>query len=822
MDYLQTIAQISHGSVMKLLLALLLVFITNVFPQNYTKIEIAINNQSELIELSSVGIDLEESELKKDGSISLFVSEKELSSIEQSGFDYKILIDDWKSYYNSLPVLSENEKTSIKMESELNFGVTGFNFGSMGGFYTYDEIVADLDTMFQLFPNLITEKDSIGSSHEGRTIWAVKISDNPNIDENEPTVGFDALVHAREPQSMATLMYFIWYLLENYGADPEVTYLVDNREIFCVPCFNPDGYEYNRQTDPNGGGTWRKNRRNNGGSFGVDMNRNFGYQWGYDNSGSSPEPTSNTYRGPSPFSEPEAQAIRDLAILHNYGTHFNMHSSGDYYLYPWGYIDEQTPDSLIYREFAGDMGNYNGYTFGTGPQLLGYASNGSVRDWMYGEQIEKNKVFGYTIEIGPAFWPSQSQIIPIAQVNVRSNMYHAFVAGEYVKLIDPNFSQEYFLPGDNVELLPGFKNKGLATAHNLTVELTSLGGTVTINSGSAALDSIEARSTKFLTSPLSFTISNSATVEQEIPMVFTVYSNGSIMSIDTSNIIIGFLVTVFEDTTNNPADLWTITANPFNPKWEATYGAFYSEPTSFTDSKDGNYSNDAIVTMTLTDAIDLSSYTNPRLNFKTKLNIESNWDFGQVDVSTNNGIGWIALEGDYTEPGTGNFQPPGEPVYDGTITDWVPESISLANYLSSEFKIRFQLETDGGVRRDGWYVDDIAVLYYTIPVSTRYQETTVYRFDLEQNYPNPFNPSTIIRYTVPSSVKHETSKVSLKVYDVLGNVVATLVNEVKQAGHYEVEFNSQTASFGILPSGVYIYKLQAGKFVETKKMILLK
>ena len=101
---------------------------------------------------------------------------------------------------------------------------------------------------FQLYPNLITQKFSIGTSVEGRTIWAVKISDNPNVNEDEPKVGFDALVHAREPQSMATQMYFMWYLLENYGTDPEATYLINNREIYCVPCFNPDGYEYNRLT----------------------------------------------------------------------------------------------------------------------------------------------------------------------------------------------------------------------------------------------------------------------------------------------------------------------------------------------------------------------------------------------------------------------------------------------------------------------------------------------------------------------------------------------------------------------------------------------
>jgi hypothetical protein len=797
---------------MKTLFICLLVFVVTAYPQNYKKVKIHINNQFDLANAVELSLDLEESQHDKNGNISLFVNDIEFSELQQSGLGYEVLIDDWKAYYNSLPVLTEEEKALVRMESDMTLGVSGFKFGSMGGYYIFDEIVSDLDTMFQLYPNLITEKYSIGTSHEGRTIWAVKISDNPNISEDEPAVGFDALIHAREPQSMATLMYFMWYLLENYGTDPAVTYLVDNREIYFVPCVNPDGYEYNRQTDPNGGGFWRKNRRNNGGSYGVDLNRNFSYKWGYDNSGSSPDPTSSTYRGPSAFSEPEAQAVRDLAILHNYGTHFNMHSYGDAYLYPWGYIDQQCPDSLIYREFASDLTSYNGYTYGTSGQILGYQSNGSVRDYMYGEQVEKNKIFGYTLEIGPAFWPSQGEIFPIAQLNVRSNMYQAFVAGEYVQLNNPNFNQEYFLPGDNVDLLPEFKNKGLASAYNLTFELTSPSGFVTVNNGSASLDSIEARSSNILSSPLSFTISNSAPVEEEIPLAFATYSNGDFMGTDTVKIIIGFPVLVFEDTTNNPAEFWTITASPSNPKWEATTTTYYSDPTSFTDSKNGDYSDNATVTMTLTDAIDISGYTNPRLTFWTKFDIEGNWDYGQVDVSTNNGSTWIPLEGEYTEPGVGSFQPNGEPLYDGVISNWVQENISLANYLSSGFKVRFQLRTDGGVTRDGWYVDDIGILIYTIPTSSGNDAVTVTKFNLEQNYPNPFNPSTSIKYAISNK-----QFVSLKVYDVLGNDVATLVSEQKPAGIYEIEYDASNLS-----SGIYYYKLVAGSFTDTKKMILLK
>jgi len=87
---------------------------------------------------------------------------------------------------------------------------------------------------------------------------------------------------------------------------------------------------------------------------------------------------------------------------------------------------------------------------------------------------------------------------------------------------------------------------------------------------------------------------------------------------------------------------------------------------------------------------------------------------------------------------------------------------------------------------------------------------TVYK--LNQNYPNPFNPSTTIRYSIP-----QTSLVTLKVYDVLGREVAALVNEEKSLGTYQLNFDASS-----LASGIYFYKLQAGSFISTKKMILLK
>ena len=116
------------------------------------------------------------------------------------------------------------------------------------------------------------------------------------------------------------------------------------------------------------------------------------------------------------------------------------------------------------------------------------------------------------------------------------------------------------------------------------------------------------------------------------------------------------------------------------------------------------------------------------------------------------------------------------------------------------------------------------------PVGVNNETGRVYTFNLEQNYPNPFNPSTKIKFSIPTVIASEAKQsqlVTLKVYDVLGNEVATLVNEEKPSGEYEVEFSAKggSASGGnvySLPSGIYFYQLKAGEFIQTKKMILLK
>src|SRR5690606_16044772 len=201
-----------------------------------------------------------------------------------------------------------------------------------------------------------------------------------------------------------------------------------------------------------------------------------------------------------------------------------------------------------------------------------------------------------------------------------------------------------------------------------------------------------------------------------------------------------------------------------------------------------------------------------KLNFNTRYQTEAGFDYGQVQISTNNGSTWIALSGKYTKPGSGFFQPNGQPLYDGTLNAWRDEEIDISQYKGNNVKLRFYFRSDGGLNYDGWYVDDICILGYDAGTSVTGTGENPFTYSLSQNYPNPFNPTTSIHFSTPS-----LQNVSLKVYDMLGRQVAELVNGMHQAGNYTISFNGSELS-----SGVYYYKLEAENFTQTKQMVLVK
>jgi len=255
----------------------------------------------------------------------------------------------------------------------------------------------------------------------------------------------------------------------------------------------------------------------------------------------------------------------------------------------------------------------------------------------------------------------------------------------------------------------------LAAANNLSLEAASLSSYCTILNTTQTLDSISSRSVKTITTPIRFIIAPNTPLQQKIQLTLTTKTSGIAMSVDTVSFTVGIPTFLFIDTTNNPLNLWTIAASPASsPKWDSTTTDYHSAPTCYTDSKSGSYMENATVTMTSTNNINLSGYPSPQLSFWTKWNIEYQYDCGVVQISTNSGSTWTALKGTLTKSGSGIGRqlPAGTPVYDGTLSTWTQETIDLSSYSGKQIKIRFALWTDEGLNKDGWYVDDISIYYY--------------------------------------------------------------------------------------------------------------
>lgn len=292
----------------------------------------------------------------------------------------------------------------------------------LGDYHTVAEAAAEM-AAYAASHSTIARLDTIGTSLEGRPILAMKISDNVGVDEAEPEVLIVGCHHARELMSVEIPLYVMRRLLDGAATDPVLASLVADREIWIIPIVNPDGHAYvEAHSGGQSDGWWRKNRRPNAdGSFGVDLNRNYGTFWGYDNIGSSPTPASDIYRGTGPFSEPETAAIRDFMATRTFHTSLSFHSYGSLVLYPWGYGRFDTPDHPIFLALGDSMALQNGYRAGNPKSNAIYVTNGDMDDWVYGDNTTKPRLFGYTFEVNTAdqggFAPNDALIVPTCELN---------------------------------------------------------------------------------------------------------------------------------------------------------------------------------------------------------------------------------------------------------------------------------------------------------------------------------------------------------------------------------------------------------------------
>lgn len=723
----------------------------NAQDEHYAKVRVYLDG-IQMSQVSRLGIDLEGIAYRPGAYFDAELSNNDIQKIAQQGLRYEVLIPNMSAFYRER-LAAESGLPVNRNLTDLYPVPQNWGYGTMGGFYTYDQVLAKLDFMAQQWPNLITVKQPVSGgalSHEGRPTWFVKISDNPNVQEDEPQVLYTSVIHAREGIGVQQMMYYMLYLLENYETNDEAKYLVDHTEMYFIPISNPDGYLYNESTDPNGGGMWRKNRRNNGGSYGVDVNRNFGYMWGLDDEGSSGVPSDETYRGPSAFSEPESSNLKLFCEQHDFKIALNYHSYSNLLLYPWGYTDIPCPDDAIFNVHASLMTRDNNYVYGAGSTTI-YPTNGASDDYMYGDTQNKNKIFSYTPECGNSndgFWPAQSRIIPLCQENMIQNIMAAYLAGNYGKLTEKSPA---IIEQTNAQIHFDLQRLGFGDSQGWTVSIEPIDDHIVSVGDSKVFGSLAMLET--VSDSISIALDPEILSGTAFQFLLKL-DNGSFVLTDTISKIYGQSIVIFEDNCDNSSK-WS------SPKWAATTADYHSAPGSITDSPGTEYNNNETNIITLAQPIELGVTPFAQLSFWAKWNIEAGYDYVQLEVKKEGTSTWIPLEGKYTKPGT-NDQAAGEPLYDG-VSGWVKEQVDLSAYSGESIRLRFMLKSDVYVTADGFYFDDMSLM--VLDTETGINESKPGSSLQLSLSPNPANMLTTVGFNPAQQ------GTSLRVVDLQGRTV---------------------------------------------------
>ena len=246
----------------------------------------------------------------------------------------------------------------------------------------------------------IVKLEVIGQTLQGREIVALKVTKNAKTvaDGTRPDVLYMSTIHAREWISTEVNRRLLHYFVDNYGKNADVTNLVNTSELWFLVVANPDGYQYAFDQQR----LWRKNLHDNDGdgqitgNDGVDLNRNYDVDWGYDNEGSSTQFSADDYRGTGPASEPETRAHQALMDRLKFKFLITYHSYGPLILYPFGW-QVQTPsaDDPLFVAYSGIDATpaINGFDPGVGADL--YITNGTTDDYSY----TKTGALSWTVEL---------------------------------------------------------------------------------------------------------------------------------------------------------------------------------------------------------------------------------------------------------------------------------------------------------------------------------------------------------------------------------------------------------------------------------------
>lgn len=632
------------------------------------------------------------------GRLRVVASPQQRAAVEQLGLPLRAMHD------NVQALIDQERAAAARPAGDPfdDFFLDYHPYDGVGGIVWY---MNELVTRYPALASVV----NIGSTLEGRTIWALRIS--ANAPGTRPGVVYFGCEHAREWIASTIPTFFATHLLANYGVDAEITDLVDNVEFYLIPVYNVDGYVYTWTTNR----LWRKNRRNNGnGTFGVDINRNWGEGWG--GQGSSSSGSSETYRGPSPFSEPETQVLRDFFLANpNIRAQLDIHSYSQLILWPYGYTPALPPDQATYFNIGSAMKsqifNVHGRNYAAGPVYTAiYPASGVSVDWTYAQRdilsfsYECRDTGAFGFELPPdQIIPNNEELLPAMLHLSNADWVRAAIRFEF-----PNGVPSTITAGSDttilVHLIDQFETAVPGSARMwyrydsagpfIESLLTSIGG----NAYHALLPATNCLSTP----EFYFTVDGDGGTNVVHPR--TAPATGTYAAgINTGDVVF------FQDQLNtNPG--WT-TAGQWAFGQPTGGGSSNRDPVSgFTGSNvygynlNGDYPNNLPATYLTTAPIDCSGRTGVQLRYRRWLGVESNSAFDEATIeASNNGVNWSVV---WRATDTG-----------AAVSDasWQLHTVDLSAVADNQSSVRLRWgmgPTDGFVTYPGWNIDDVELVAF--------------------------------------------------------------------------------------------------------------
>ncbi|MCK4328646.1 carboxypeptidase regulatory-like domain-containing protein [candidate division WOR-3 bacterium] len=669
------------------------------------------------------------------------------------------------------------------------------------GYHDYYETEDYLDSMHTLYPNL-SRKEVIGFSVLGKNISAFLITDYPDSEEAEPEIKFGATIHGDEPVGTENSLKLISLLLDNYGIDDSITWLVDNTEIWFIPIANPDG----RQAGS------RRNANN------VDLNRNY------------PVPDGSIGEDGTYDWEPETEAMINFSCAHNFVISTMFHGGALVVNYVWDYSPDPAPDSGLIQLVSLGYTWRNGRMWTNGLGYHGtidgwywYPVYGSLQDWAY----DSTSCIDLTIELDSWKWPPSSWLPGLWDENRDAMIYliektNTGIAGVVTDSLtgEPLYAEvqalEYGKPlytdpdvGDYHKLLrDGFYTMQFTspeyvarTFENVYVSFDSLtnldvcmykpfGSLSGIVRDSATQDSISGVNVTVIGSPIDPVYTDTLGFYSLNP-----YQGTYVVSFSAN----GYRSLVIQDLEIGETTILDVKLHPYESHYYVRNDAFnIPDNDTITDTL---LINDSITISDINVYLDIT-HTNVR-DLAIILTSPN-----QTSITLHNRSGrefpfWF----DVNNPADGP----------GSLGDFIGESSYGAWILTVIDK----------AGEDTGQVNQWAIRLYSEPTEIE-EIVTEHQLPTIRAYPNPFMEQTVISYQLSvigkQLITDDRSPITLSIYDISGRLVRTipinLCNPDKSVK--SVLWDGRDNNGNILSAGIYFYRYKGENFDEMGKLVMIR